>query len=352
MVTMLAGNQAPDLLFRTINDFPQTAVKGVWAPLDDYIKADSYDIADFYDQILKPYRMEGKRFGAGKLHGIPKEIAIRSMYYNADVLNEVGVKAPDPKEPWTWEQFQENTLKAVKRDGDRTTRYAYVQETWWGMWSIFAWANGAEVVDDPWSPTKGTMSDERVVQALTFWTDFVAKHKASPSLAVMQQQGRAEIFAGGLAATYNNGRWMVPLFRRSTFKWDVMPMPRKQQRAQLLTGSIFGIWTGGKQKDDAWKLLGWVNGKESQKLMTELGLLFPSRKSVAESDVFLKSTPPTSNQVYLDDVQHARILPMHPAYPEMQKAVDDEVALVLAGSKTPKDAAAAMDQKVTNLLKG
>lgn len=131
-----------------------------------------------------------------------------------------------------------------------------------------------------------------------------------------------------------------------------MPMPRKQQRAQLLTGSSFGIWSGGKQKDDAWKLLGWVNGKESQKLMTELGLLFPSRKSVAESDVFLKSSPPTNNQVYLDDVQHARILPMHPAYPEMEKAVNDEVALIMAGSKPVKEAVAVMDQKVNALLKG
>jgi multiple sugar transport system substrate-binding protein len=94
-----------------------------------------------------------------------------------------------------------------------------------------------------------------------------------------------------------------------------------------------------------------VNGKESQNLMTNLGLLFPSRKSVAESDVFLKSTPPTNNQVYLDDVQHARVLPMHPAYPEMEKAVNDEVALVFAGNKSAKDAAAAMDQKVNALLK-
>jgi multiple sugar transport system substrate-binding protein len=352
LVTMIAGNQAPDLIFSTINDFPATAVKNVWAPLDDYIKADSYDLQDFYDQILKPYRMEGKRFGDGKLYGLPKEIAVRSMFYNADIFSQVDVKQPDPKEPWTWEQFLENTLKAVKREGDRTTRYAYVQETWWGPWAIWAWANGGEVVDDPWSPTKATMDDPKVIEALTFWTDFVVKHKAAPTLAVMQQQGRAEIFAGGLAASYNNGRWMVPLFRKSSFKWDVMPMPKKQQRAQLLTGSIFGIWTGGKQRDDTWKLLAWVNGKESQQLMTRLGLLLPSRKSVAEGDDFLKSTPPTNNQVYLDEIQFARILPMHPAYPEMQKAVDDQVALILAGSKSVKDAVGEMNAKVTSLLKG
>jgi ABC-type glycerol-3-phosphate transport system substrate-binding protein len=86
--------------------------------------------------------------------------------------------------------------------------------------------------------------------------------------------------------------------------------------------------------------------------MTQLGLLFPSRKSVAESDTFLKTPPPTNNQVYLDEVQYAKILPMHPAYPEMEKAVGDEVALVLAGSKSVADAVTAMNGKVNALLKG
>lgn len=352
VITMIAGNQAPDVIFSTINDFPIFQSKNQFVALDDNIKADSYDLNDFYPQIIKPYRtVDGKKYGDGKLYGLPKEIAVRSMFYNADIFNEVGVKA-DPKEPWTFEQFRENTLKAVKREGDRTTRYGYVQETWWGPWAIWAWANGGEVVDDPWNPTKATMDDPRVVEALELWTGFVTKDRLAPPPAVTSQQGKAEMFGGGLAATYNNGRWNVPLFRKSTFKWDVMPMPKKQQRAQLLTGSIFGLWAGTKQKDDAWKLLSYVVGKESQKLMTELGLLLPSRKSVAESDVFLKSSPPQSNQVYLDELQYAKILPMHPKYGEMQKAVDDSVALVLAGSKQVKDVIGDMNAKVTQLIKG
>src|SRR4030095_2150464 len=136
-----------------------------------------------------------------------------------------------------------------------------------------------------------------------------------------------------------------------SFKWDVMPMPKKQQRAQLLTGSIFGIWSGTKIKDDARTLLSYVSSQDSPKLMTELGLLLPSRKSVTESDVFLKSTPPTNNGVYVDELQFAKILPMHARYPEMQKAVDDQVALVLAGSKSVADAVKEMNAKVNSILK-
>ncbi len=351
LVTLLAGGQAPDIIFSVINNWPAFAVKNVFLPLDDYIQRDQFDIQDFYTQILKPYQYDGKKFGQGKLHGLPKEIAVRSMYYNADIFKEVGVKEPDPKEPWTWEVFLDACLKSVKREGDRTVRYGYVQETWWGPWMIWAWSAGGEVVDDPWNPTRATFDNPGVVDGLTFWTDFVVKHKVAPTLAVMQQQGRAEMFAGGLAATYNNGRWMVPLFRKSKFTWDVMPMPRRKERAQLLTGSIFGLWTGSKQRDEAWKVLAHVSSREAQILMTELGLLQPSRRSVHESDVFLKSSPPRNNQVYVDEVQYARILPLHPKYPEMQKAVDDEVALVLSGSKSVADAVKEMNAKVNALLK-
>src|SRR3712207_8976375 len=41
----------------------------------------------------------------------------------------------------------------------------------------------------------------------------------------------------------------------------------------------------------------------SQNTMTDMGLLFPSRMSIAKSDKFLKSTPPQTNDVYLKDVE-------------------------------------------------
>jgi multiple sugar transport system substrate-binding protein len=258
---------------------------------------------------------------------------------------------PDPKDPWSWDVFRENVLRTVKRDGDRTVRYGYVQETWWGPWAIFAWSNGGEVVDDPWNPTRATMDDPRVLEALTYWSDFVVKDRAAPPPAVTQQQGKAEMFAGGLAATYNNGRWNVPLFRKSGFGWDVMPMPRRQQRAQLLTGSIFGIWSGSRVRDDAWQLLAFVSGKDAQRLMTELGLLLPSRRSVAESDVFLKSSPPSNNRVYIDELAFARILPMHPRYPEMEKVVGDQIGLVLSGAKRVAEAVKEMNGQVDALLR-
>jgi multiple sugar transport system substrate-binding protein len=160
------------------------------------------------------------------------------------------------------------------------------------------------------------------------------------------------MFAAGRGAAYNNGRWMVPLFRESTFAWDVMPHPIKTQRAQTLSGSMFGVCEGSDNPDAAWRFLKFIVGAEGQTRMTELGLLLPSRKSVAESDLFLKSTPPQNNQIFLDELEFAKPLPLTPVYPELEKVINDQTDLVLIGEKSAADAIAEMHTRFNALLQG
>jgi multiple sugar transport system substrate-binding protein len=196
------------------------------------------------------------------------------------------------------------------------------------------------------------MDSAPVVEALQYWGDFVAKERFAPPLSAYKELSKSNHFAQGKASLYNNGRWNVPNFRRSQFKWDVMLMPKQKQRAQFLSGSIFGVAKSSKYPNESWELLKFINGKDAQNTMTQLGLLFPSRMSIAKSDAFLKSTPPASNEVYLKDVEVARILPMHPRYPEMQTEVDKIAEEVLAGTKTAAQAGKEMNEKVNLLLKG
>lgn len=352
MTTLMASDQLPEIIFRTINDWPMFAIQNAWLGLDDLIKRDKFDLQDFFPQIIKPYRYDGKRFGEGKLYGLPKEIAVRSMFYNKDHFVDAGITPPAPDQAWTWDEFRNAARRLTKRQGDTVQQYGYAMETWWAMWGIFAWANGGEVVDDPWAPTKGTMDTPAVIDALQFWGDLVAKEKVAPPLAAYKELGKNQHFATGKASMYNNGRWNVPTFRRSTFNWDVMLMPKQKQRAQFLSGSIFGVAKSSKRPEESWELLKYISGKEAQTTMTELGLLFPSRQSVAKSDTFVKSRPPEHGEVYLKDVEVARVLPMHPRYPEMQKEVDAISDAVLNGEKTAAVAGKEMTEKVTLLLKG
>src|SRR5690606_36945056 len=100
--------------------------------------------------------------------------------------------------------------------------------------------------------------------------------------------------------------------------------------AQLLTGSAFMISTQSNHPDEAWELLKYITGRRGQSLMTELGLLLPSRLSVARSD-FLESTPPENNHVFLDEFQYAKPGPMLPNWREVHSEAGGVLNDILAG---------------------
>jgi multiple sugar transport system substrate-binding protein len=282
---------------------------------------------------------------------LPKEIAIRAMYFNQDIFEEAGItEMPTPDDVWDWDRFIEMTKAATVKEGGRTRQYGYIQDVRWTFWQIWAWSAGGDPVDDLYNPTTSTLDNPAVLEGYQVFTDFVTSLGTAPAAAVTREQGHAEMFAGGLGAAYNNGRWMVPLFREVDFGWDVMPMPMKTQRAQTLSGSMFGICEGGQSPDAAWKLLSYIVGPEGQELMTETGLLLPSRKSVAESDLFLNSTPPQNNQIFLDELEFAKPLPLTPVYPELEKVINDQNDLVLGGEKSAADAVAEMHTQFNTLL--
>jgi multiple sugar transport system substrate-binding protein len=350
IVSLIAAGTPPDIMFSTINNWPAFAERDIFMALDDFIEQDSYDIEDFYEQILTPYRYDGEGFGTGPLYGLPKEIAVRAMYYNRDIFEEAGVDLPTADEPWTWDQFVEMTQATTKVEGGRTRQYGYILSAGWLYWQIWAWSAGGEPVDDLFKPTRSNLNDPAVLEGYKTFTDFVTELGTAPSSSVTREQGTAEMFAAGLGATYNNGRWMVPLFRESDFAWDVMPHPYKTDRAQMLSGSIFAVSSATEHPEEAWKLLSYVSGTEGQTAMTELGLLLPSRKSVAESDVFLQSTPPESNQIFLDELEFAKPLPLTSKYPEIEKIMNDNTDLVLNGEQTAEEAMAIMHEQVDALL--
>lgn len=350
-VSLIAAGTPPDVGFSTINNWPSFAEKNTFIPLDDFIEQDSYDIDDFYEQIIETYRYDGEAYGTGPLYGLPKEIAIRAMYYNKDIFKEAGITdMPTADDVWTWDQFIEMTEATTKKEGGRTRQYGYILSGGWLYWNIWTWSAGAGPVDDLFHPTTSNLDDPKNLEGYQVFTDFVTKLETAPASSVTREQGTAEMFAGGLGATYNNGRWMVPLFRESKFEWDVMPMPMKEERAQTLSGSMFGVTSGSKNPDAAWKLLSYVVGKTGQEQMTELGLLLPSRKSVAESDLFLKSTPPETNQIFLDELEFAKPLPMTSKYPEIEKMMNDQTDLVLNGEQSAADAMAEMHTQLNTLL--
>lgn len=57
-VTLIAAGTPPDLGFATLYNWPSFAERDIFIALDDFIEQDSYDIEDFYDQIITPVSLQ------------------------------------------------------------------------------------------------------------------------------------------------------------------------------------------------------------------------------------------------------------------------------------------------------
>lgn len=316
LAVMVAAGSAPDISFVTIEHSAAFIESGAFLPLDNFIRRDGFNINDFFPQILAPYRWDGERHGAGPLYALPKEVAIRATYYNRSLFQTAGLETPASyvqRGIWNWQSWLDVAKKLTREtNADGTPeQWGITRETWLGMWMMWVWANGGDLVDDPFRPRVLTLGSPQAVEALQFYADLSAVHKVAPV-----NGGGSSLFAAQRAGLYQNGRWMVPQFRSiKELDFDVVQAPTGKQRAQLLTGSAFTIAATTKHPNEAWELLKFISGDAAQRAMVEMGLLLPPRKSLGPA--FLANKPPESNQVFLDELNYARSLPITPLYKAM-----------------------------------
>ena len=140
------------------------ASKGILEPLDDYMKADNFDTADFVPTALQSNQYQGKTYA------LPIAVHTLLLMYNKKMFSDAGIAAP----PTTMSDLQADIAKLTKADSSGKI-------TQLGMRSpdyiTLAYAFGGKWYDDQGNPTP---DDPGNLAALHFWVDnFVKKYGAA-----------------------------------------------------------------------------------------------------------------------------------------------------------------------------
>jgi multiple sugar transport system substrate-binding protein len=84
----------------------------------------------------------------------------------------------------------------------------------------------------------------------------------------------SDLFAAGKAAMAMNGDWMIGSYRDVDFNWDIAPLPAAPGAStgydSLHTG-FYAISSTSKNKDAAWKFIGYMMSDPGQKAAQEFG---------------------------------------------------------------------------------
>lgn len=322
--TTLAAGNPPDIFAMDAPLYPDYQSRDVLLNLQSYIDRDNFDLSGYYDTSLTCYET------ADGYYGLPRDIQPSVMYYNKDMFDEAGVPYPD--ESWTWDDMIEAGKKLTKdTDGDGTIDQYAIWADIWDMellWASLVWEEGGEIINADYSKT--LLADQGAMDAWNLIHDMIFEYQIMPNPSVAEQFG--DPFESGNAAMTPAGHWVVPLYSKVDFNWDVAPLPQGKERVSIVNSVGFVVAKDSAHPEEAWEFLKFLVGEPGQTKVTALGLGVPTLKSIANSELYLnQSSADIDHKLFLDTMDYARVKPCFRGYDEWATLIGDGMVPIWLG---------------------
>jgi multiple sugar transport system substrate-binding protein len=350
VITLIAGGTPPDLfiLYQEIVPVNAAVDRKLVFPLDDYIKADKYDIEAFLPQAVELNRWDGK------LWAIPRDYGNQNIYYNADLFKKHNVPLPPADwedKGWTFDKYLEAAKALTVQEGGKTVQWGLVVNPGMRPWASYVYSNGGAIVnkDGRGVATDIAIAEPAGLEALQFVADLMHKHKVSPTPDAFADMGMQGFFGTGKVGMVIDNPTQAAAYRRfDKIDWDVAPFPLgKGARRGVGGGGIAWAMIGAtKNPDPAWKFLKHVTSEKAQMQEVAIGGTTPSRTKVVQSDEFQKPARPKNAKGYAQAQGYVVRDPVHVKWPQVQReVVTAQMELLFSGKADAATVAKTIKEK-------
>jgi len=255
-----------------------TGVRGNYVLLEYMLHDPEFDMNDFYPAMWEYSKYEGK------ICAIPYNISTPLLYYNKDLMKDLGLDPDIP--PSTWEELLEaakTITKDINKDGIPEIWGFDTNDPVW-IFKAFLRQNENEIIETATlTPLFDTPSG---IETAEFWKKLIDE-KAMP---VGQHSLAENLFLGGrlgffMGSSNRIGKWKG----KTDFDWGVAYLPAGKVRAVPLGGAVAVLFPENAEKDETtYRLIKWITSPENvAKFTMETGYL-PIRKSALELPVMKK----------------------------------------------------------------
>src|SRR5512141_50655 len=322
--TLLAGGTPPDVFAMDAPLYLDYQSRGVLLNLQPYLDKNPDLLKGVYPQTLEAYKTPDG------MYGLPRDFQTIVLFYNKDMFDAAGVEYPTAD--WTYDDLLTAAKKlTIDKDKDgKIDQYGIWTDTWDMelFWSEAIWANGGEIISP--DHTK-TLIGEGGARDAWAYVDSLYKAGVMPTPTASGEFG-GDLFQSGMAAMTTIGHWAVPGYVQAGINFDVVPMPKGPAgQATSVNSAGFVISKDSKNADAAFEFIKFALGEAGQTKLAQLGFAIPVRKSVAESDAYLKQPGDLNQKVFLDSVAFAHMKPVFKGYEEWAGVVGDGLTPVFDG---------------------
>ena len=182
--TRIGNNQAPDIL--NIDVFADYQAEGLLLPAKEYVSEETY--AKFYQSFLDQSVVDGT------VWAVPDLASARAMYYNKDILDEVGVEVPT-----TWDELKDVCQKIKDHYNGEVYPWGVDMTTDEGQacFAYYIWNNGGDFTD---ADGNWTLNSAENVEAIEFIIDMVKSGLTNTDPATETRYANQDMFGAGKVA--------------------------------------------------------------------------------------------------------------------------------------------------------
>ncbi|WP_059173947.1 sugar ABC transporter substrate-binding protein [Bacillus sp. FJAT-27445] len=329
VLTALAANNGPDIFYAIPDQMPQYADVGMLLELDPYL--DDKDLEGFVDSSLVATTWKGKKYG------LPILQEAYTFFYNLDVVKAIG---EDPaKLPATWEEFEAWAAKAKEKD--------FYALSYAGGGSMngtiypWIWQAGGDVVT---AENEVLINSEDSVKAFEM-INKMYQNKYIPEDSITATNHNELWMGGKMLAVLGSGIDVTMLQKEGKFEFAFAPPLKNKELVTYGTTGMFVVPSNSDNPDAAAEFVKAITNTDNQRIFSTVTQYIPTQE--AAKDIF------DSNK-YLSQLasytQYALPGVIHPKGRAIMPFIQAQVQSMMAGEKTPQEAADAAAEAIETEL--
>ncbi len=340
LLTAFVGDATPDIAMLGNTWVPEFVALNALEPLDSRIAA-SADVTreDYFAGIWDTNVVDSIAYG------IPWYVDTRVIFYRSDILASAGYD----RMPVTWAEWHQ----ALSRIKSGMTAHQYpllIPVTEWPPIVILGLQAGSPLLKN--GGRYGAFSDPEFLKGFDFYVGLFRDNLA-PALSATEISNIYQEFERGNIAMYISGPWQIGEFttrlpKNMQDKWMTAPLPGVDgPGVSLAGGATLALFRSGTQKNEAWQLMEYLSRPATQMEFYRLTGDLPARRSAWLDSSLASNRYAAAFREQLDRVVPT---PQVPEWEQIATKVFEHGERAVRGRQTPRQAMAALDRDVNNLL--
>jgi multiple sugar transport system substrate-binding protein len=264
MLSRFAAKRPPDVFYVESLDFHDYLP--ALEPLGKYIRASGYSTKPFYPRLLNAFRSKGQ------LYGFPKDWSSLGLIANRTMTRAAGIT----RAPTNWAQLTATLQRLRTRNAVPGGAPACLSLDWARILAFMIQNKGHFITNG-----RATVNSSANTATLNRYLGWIQSGLArTPGQLGVGWCGEA--LGKEKAAIVIEGNWIIGYMNDDfpNVNFTVWPMVKNRQQGNLGFTVAYAIGKASKNKQQAWRLLRFLVGRQGMGIWTRGGIALPSRSDV------------------------------------------------------------------------